>query len=110
MKTTLKIFLHTLPVLLMIGLIPLVLNDYLLTAIFFFISAAGLLIAGKHDFLAFVVGLIGMTIAEYLFVSTGVETFERQTLFGVMPLWLPVLWGYGFVTIKRITAILSTVT
>jgi len=30
-----------------------------------------------------------------------VETFVRNSLFGLMPLWLPFLWGYGFVAIKR---------
>jgi hypothetical protein len=46
-------------------------------------------------------GFIFMTLSEYLFISTGVEVFERDSLFGLMPLWLPFLWGYGFVVIKR---------
>ncbi len=39
--------------------------------------------------------------SEYFFISTGVETFIRNSLFGVMPLWLPILWGYGFIAIRR---------
>jgi hypothetical protein len=48
-----------------------------------------------------------MIVSEYLFIKTGVETFNRTTLFGLMPLWLPFLWAYGFVAIKRSTEILS---
>ncbi len=54
-----------------------------------------------NDVLIFVFGFVIMIISEYLFISTGVETFTRHTLFGLMPLWLPFLWGYGFVAIKR---------
>ena len=42
-----------------------------------------------------------MILSEMIFISTGVEIFVRNTLFGLMPLWLPFLWGYGFVAIKR---------
>lgn len=48
-----------------------------------------------------------MIISEFFFVSTGVETFVRNTLFGIMPIWLPFLWGYGFVDIKRAIQILD---
>jgi len=64
----------------------------------------------KHDskdFLALFFGLFVITFFEYIFVKTGVETFNRQTLFGLMPLWLPILWGYGFVAIKRAIIILN---
>ena len=40
-------------------------------------------------------------VAEALFISTGVETFERKTLLGIMPLWLPLLWGYIFLAMRR---------
>ncbi len=53
------------------------------------------------------IGLIAITLSEYFFINTGVETFARQSLFGVMPLWLPLLWGYGFVAIKRSVKIIE---
>lgn len=102
MKKAWHIFLNALPILGMIGLIPLVQNDYLLALIDLVIVAISLLIHyEKRDFSVFIFGFIIMIICEYLFVSTGVETFDRHTLLGLMPLWLPILWGYGFVGIKR---------
>lgn len=93
----------------MIALIPFVQNDYVLTALYLAISIAGLIVKyEKYDALLFVVGAIAMTIFESIFISTGVETFIRNSLFGLMPLWLPVLWGYGFIVIKRSGVILST--
>ncbi|MBN2052170.1 hypothetical protein JW756_01585 [Candidatus Woesearchaeota archaeon] len=61
----------------------------------------------QRDFLFFIFGFIAMIISEYLFVSTGVETFVRNTLFGLMPLWLPFLWAYAFVAMKRAIIILG---
>ncbi|MBU0626560.1 hypothetical protein KKH82_03935 [Patescibacteria group bacterium] len=48
-----------------------------------------------------------MIFAEYFFVSTGVETFNRRSFMGIMPLWLPVLRAYAFVAIKRAIVILN---
>lgn len=103
-----KIFFNIIPVVLMIGLIPYVPNDHVLAA--FYLLIIGLALMYKHeknDYLALMVGIVGMTISEYFFIQTGVETFTRNSLFGIMPLWLPLLWGYGFIVIKRITAILA---
>ncbi|MBU6323091.1 MAG: DUF2878 family protein [Patescibacteria group bacterium] len=87
----------------MLVLIPFVGDEYLLTVIFACIIALAFIVRrARHDLAAFVAGLALMTAAEYLFVSTGVETFTHHTLFGLMPLWLPLLWAYGFVVIKRI--------
>ena len=86
----------------MIGLIPLVSNDYVLTLLYIVIIVVALALKRtKNDLLVLALGFAIMTIAEYLFISTGVETFNRTILFGLMPLWLPFLWGYGFVAIKR---------
>jgi hypothetical protein len=49
-----------------------------------------------------------MIFFEYLFISTGVETFNRNSLFGIMPLWLPLLWAYAFVAIKRSVILLNS--
>ena len=93
----------------MIGLIPLVKNDYALAFVYLVLITALLLIKReKNDMLALVFGLVGITISEYLFVATGIETFQRISLFGVMPLWLPLLWAYAFVTIKRSLRVLDS--
>lgn len=52
-------------------------------------------------------GFFIMFAFECLFISTGVEVFRRDSLFGIMPLWLPFLWAYGFVAIKRSIDILN---
>lgn len=108
MEKLVKIAIILVPVALMIGLIPYVQNDYLLVFIYALIIIVMLpRLNEKNDTLAFMVGLLGMTISEYFFVSTGVETFTRNSLFGVMPAWLPLLWGYGFVAIKKVVTILA---
>lgn len=106
---TYKIFLNAIPVLVMVGLIPWVTNDYILTLIYIIIIVVSLVIKRtSNDLLILAFGFFIMIASEYLFVSTGVETFVRNSLFGLMPLWLPFLWGYGFVAIKRSVEILNT--
>lgn len=109
MQKVRKIFLNAIPILVMIGLIPLVENDYMLTAFYAVVIILMLLIlkATKNDMVVFLFGCIVITFFEYIFVSTGVETFVRNSLFGVMPLWLPLLWAYGFVAIKRSIEVLN---
>ena len=109
MKKISTIFLNAIPVLIMIGLIPIIRNDYVLTLVDIGIIIASLIFKKyKNDFLVFTLGFFVMIISEYLFISTGVETFNRDSLFGLMPLWLPFLWGYGFVTIKRSIEIINS--
>lgn len=101
------IFIEATPVLLMIVLAPSVKNDYILSAIYLVIIALSFLVKyEKGDNIFFVLGLVMMLFFEYLFVFTGSETFERKSLLGVMPIWLPILWAYGFVAIKRAAGIL----
>jgi hypothetical protein len=102
MRKILSISLLVLPIVAMIGLIPLVQTDVTLAIIYMVFSFALLLFRPeRNDLVAYGIGLIGITLSELLFVSTGVETFTRQSLFGLIPLWLPLLWAYAFVTIKR---------
>lgn len=108
MRKIQNIFLNAIPILIMIGLIPIVKDDYLLAATYFFIILISFSIRKEEkDFLVFVFGLVVLTISESLFVSTGVETFTSKTLLGLMPIWLPILWGYAFVAIKRSVIIIS---
>jgi hypothetical protein len=103
-----SVVIYCIPIVVMIGLIPFVLNDYLLTAVYILFTIALFFVKReKNDLLAFLFGLVGITLSEALFVSTGVETFLRHSFFGLMPLWLPFLWAYAFVTIKRSLRILD---
>lgn len=99
---TLKIIREAIPTLIMIGLIPLIKNDYILTTAYIIIIAVALTLKReKNDHVFLVSGFIIMIISESIFISTGVETFTRNSLFGLMPLWLPFLWAYAFVAMKR---------
>jgi len=108
MKKATVIFINAIPVLFMIGLIPLIANDYILAFVYMIIIIIALAVKKeKNDLVVLTFGLFAMIISEYFFVGTGVETFKRNSLLGVMPIWLPLLWGYGFVAIKRAVEILS---
>jgi hypothetical protein len=97
-----KIFIESLPVIGMVVLIPFIKNDYTLTGIYAIIIALLLSIKKeKGGVFVFIFGFVSMIFFETLFISTGVETFIRNSLFGIMPLWLPFLWGYGFIAIRR---------
>lgn len=102
MNTVTSIIKQALPVIGMVTLIPFITNDYILTFVYIaIITIAFLVRRDKNDLLIFFFGLITMTISETFFLATRVETFQRVSLFGIMPLWLPFLWAYGFVAIKR---------
>ncbi len=91
----------------MIGLIPFIKNDYWLSVIYLLIIVIALTIYREpKDYKVFIFGLIILTLAEAFFVSTGVETFERKSLLNLMPIWLPILWGYALIAIKRVVIIL----
>lgn len=108
MKKFFEIFINAFPILLMVGLIPLIANDYFLAIVYVAIAFVALFIKKrKNDIIIFVFGLCVMIVSEYFFISTGVEKFNRDSLLGVMPIWLPILWGYGFVAIKRAVDILN---
>lgn len=102
MQKFLTVAISSIPILIMIGLIPLVQNDYLLTLLYIIIIVISQIIKrNKKDNIIMIFGFIIMTISEYIFISTGVETFTRNSFLGLMPLWLPFLWAYGFVLISR---------
>lgn len=103
-----KICLNIVPILLMIGLITIIVDDYVLTLAYVAVIAAALFIKyEKREYIFLLFGFFGMMLSEYIFISTKVETFNRNSLFGLMPLWLPFLWGYGFVVMKRAAKILE---
>ncbi len=103
-----SIILYFIPIVIMIGLIPLISNDYILTLVYIVCIAILMFVKSeKNDLAALLLGLIGIAISEYIFISTGVETFIRNSFLGLMPLWLPFLWAYVFITIKRSLRILD---
>ncbi|MHB8651786.1 MAG: hypothetical protein ACYC8S_01490 [Minisyncoccota bacterium] len=108
MKKFTEIFYNAIPILGMIGLVPIVTNDYLLAVISIAIIIVAFLVKRvRYDLVIFAVGFFTMILAEWLFISTGVETFNRNSLLGIMPIWLPIIWGYGFVSIKRLIQIIE---
>lgn len=95
--------LYVVGILVMLSLIPPVQNDYLLTAVYgVFIALALISKKERADLLFLILGFFGVILGEYFFVRTGVETFNRNSLFGIMPLWLPFLWSFIFLAMKRI--------
>lgn len=100
---------NALPVVGMILLVPFVENDYVLTAIYAVIILIALAVRqDRNDRIFVIFGFFASLIAETLFISTGVETFERTTLLGIMPLWLPILWAYIFMAMRRAVEALDT--
>ena len=76
-----KIILNAIPILVMIGLIPLFRNDYVLTGIYAAIIIIALLIKReRNDLLVLVFGFFIMIASEYLFISTGVETLTLSKI------------------------------
>lgn len=107
-EKTIVILLNLIPIILMIAIIPVIKNDYFLTGIYISIIVISLVIKySKRDYLFFLFGFIVMTVSECFFISTGVETFERNSLFGLMPLWLPVLWAYSFIAMRRAVIVID---
>jgi len=103
-----KIFLNSLPVLVMVGLIPLIGDDLMLSGAYALVIFVSFIFKREaKEWLIFLSGLILMTFFEYIFILTGVEVFYRNSLFGIMPIWLPLLWAYGFVAIDRVVKILD---
>jgi hypothetical protein len=93
----------------MIALIPFIPDDYVLTAAYIGIIIVSLVLKYESkDFIFLLFGFFIMIVSEYFFVSTGVETFVRDSFFGLMPLWLPFLWSYAFVAMKRSINILNS--
>lgn len=104
-----QVALQIIPILIIIVLIPFIENDYLLSLAFIVIMVISFSIKyDKHDFIFLVFGFFAMIAFESLLVMAGVETFTRKTLFRVMPIWLPILWAYAFVAIRRGIKILES--
>ena len=103
-----RVLTSMLPVVVMIALIPLVRNDIVLAVIYtLFILVTLAIRQDRKDLVLLGVGLVIPTIGEILFVATGAEVFTRDVLIFGIPLWLPLLWGYVFVMMRRGVAALE---
>jgi len=104
-----KIITQAIPVIMMIALISLIENDYVLSLFFIGIIIVSLLIKyEKNELTYLILGLVVMAVFEIIFVNTGVESFNREVLFLGIPIWLPILWAYAFIAIKRGIKILGS--
>ena len=110
MHPIIAIMRESIPCLAMIVLIPLVPNDYLLAIAYIMIIMTAFYFKYQQgDYVFLLTGMVLMLIFESIFIATGVETFQRKSLLAMMPLWLPILWGYGFVTIRRASHLLRNI-
>jgi hypothetical protein len=97
-----RIATSALPIIGVIALVPLIRDDLLLTGIYIVcIIVALALRQDKKDLVFLAVGFVGSTIGELLFIATGVEIFTREVLIWGMPVWLPFMWGYIFIMMRR---------
>ncbi len=108
MHKAFQIFNNAVPVIVMIGLIPFVQDDFSLSVYYLAIIALSFHVRyEKRDWIFLVFGFAVMTFSELFFIQSGVEVFNRTSLFSAMPLWLPLLWAYAFVAIRRSIGILD---
>ncbi len=62
----------------------------------------------KTELIIFAYGIVIGLFVEVLGTKvSGYESFGQPDFLGI-PVWLPVAWGYGFVAMKRIGAILDS--
>lgn len=77
-------------------------NEMFLTILSIVFSVVLLLRREPGEVLLFFVGFAtGLIIEVGLGMVTRTQHWENASLFGV-PYWLPVIWGYGFVVMRRI--------
>jgi len=55
----------------------------------------------KYDFIAFIIAAVLGPIAEIICIRFGVWSYANSSLFGI-PIWLPLLWGFAVVMLRRI--------
>ncbi len=87
----------------MVALVPVIQNDYWLATVYILIIFS-IFKFKKYpgEWGIFFGGMVLMMFFEFIFILSNVEVFNRYSLLGIMPIWLPILWGYGFVAISRV--------
>ncbi len=103
-----KIVLESIPILIMLSLVYFIKDDHILALSYIFLIVGFFNVHyEKNDLKMFFLGLILMTFFEFVFLKVGIEKFNRTTLLNIMPIWLPLFWGYVFVVIKRVSLLLN---
>ena len=105
-----KVFIETLPIL--FGILFSYLfwqNSFLLFAIYIILSVVLILWRGDNsEFTIFIYGIIIGGLVEVIGTQvSGYQSFAEPDFLGI-PIWLPIVWGYGFVAMKRIGIILKS--
>lgn len=104
-----KIFLETLPIVLGIFLSYLLWQNTVLLFLVYLTFTLGLIYLHKDktEFIIFAYGiLIGILVEVVGTKVSGYQSFTKPDFLGI-PIWLPIVWGYGFIAMKRIGAILK---
>ena len=99
-----KVFIETLPILFGILLSYLFWKDNVLLFIIYLVLTLGLIYfhKDKTEFVIFAYGILIGVIVEVIGTQiSGYQSFTKPN-FGGIPMWLPIVWGYGFVAMKRI--------
>lgn len=98
-----NIIVQSIPLLIAFALEPLIQNELAYTVVLLILLLVSFKIQyHKREWLLFGVGVLAGLVLE---VGAGqiyrLQYWEQDSLFGV-PYWLPILWGIGFVYIRRI--------
>ena len=104
MRKLTKVFIETLPILFGIFLSYLFWQDNVLLLIIYLVLTLGLIYfhKDKPEFIIFAYGILIGAIVEVIGTQiSGYQSFTKPD-FGGIPIWLPIVWGYGFVAMKRI--------
>ncbi|MBP9817835.1 hypothetical protein KBC75_03755 [Candidatus Shapirobacteria bacterium] len=82
-------------------------HELFLTALISLIATIDLHITKYKYIKLFTFGLIIGTFIELFLGQFSRQQYWQNTILFPIPLWLPLIWGYGFVTIHRIGNILD---
>ena len=104
-----KVIIETLPILFGILLSYLFWQNNVLLFIIYLVLTLGLIYfhKDKTEFSIFAYGILIGAIVEVIGTQiSGYQSFTKPD-FGGIPMWLPIVWGYGFVAMKRIGFVLK---
>ncbi|OGF89036.1 hypothetical protein A3I27_03395 [Candidatus Giovannonibacteria bacterium RIFCSPLOWO2_02_FULL_43_11b] len=109
MSKVFNVFIETLPILFGILLSYLFWQNSLLLFMIYIVLSVVLILwhRDNSEFVIFIYGIIIGGLVEVIGTQvSGYQSFIEPDFLGI-PIWLPVVWGYGFVAMKRIGIILK---